>query len=346
MHLFLKTGLPRSRARVVAALAVVMAVPLIIAAALVTAPDSSPAPAEGSVPRILPARPAETPIAPPPVDERPVPAAAPSTVATPPPPPVPFLDTHRVVSYYGNPLAASMGILGEYPPAEVIRRLRAQAAVYQPLSPDREVVPAVHLIFAVAQAAPGTDGLYLFRMADELVKQWIAITRDNGLLLFLDIQLGRSTIDRELPLVLPYLAESHVHLALDPEFAWDADARPVADIGHLTGEAINHAQELLQRYVVEQALPGKILIVHQFRQSMIRKKDQIRPYEQVELVIDMDGFGPPAAKLDSWNSVIVGDGVQRAGIKLFYQHDAESGGLMSEADVMALEPAPVVIIYQ
>ncbi len=343
MRFSLHMGLPRPRTRVVVALAVILAVPVVIAFALGTAAPGDRKPAEKPVTRILLARPASSGYG------QAAPASVPLPVAAQPaspPPPAPFLDTHRIVSYYGNPLTASMGILGEYPPDEVIRRLRAQAAAYQPLSSDREVVPAIHLVYAVAQAAPGADGLYLFRMDSDLVQEWIAITRDNGLLLFLDVQVGRSTIERELPLVLPYLAEPHVHLALDPEFAWGADVTPVSSVGHLTGEAINRAQELLQRYVVEQELPGKILIVHQFRRSMIRQKDQIRPYEQVELVIDMDGFGPPATKLDSWNSVIVADDVQRAGIKLFYKHDAERGGLLSEADVMALQPAPVVIIYQ
>ena len=273
-------------------------------------------------------------------------AALPALELPPAQPPVPFLDVHRVVSYYGNPLSPQMGIVGEHEPDELIRRLRAQAAVYQSLSPDRTVVPAIHFIYAVAQASAGRDGLYLLRMDDELVQTWVRITRDHGLLLFLDIQFGRSTIDREFPHVAPYLAEPHVHLALDPEFAWGPNEFPLQDIGHLDGEAVNRAQELLSQLVVDHSLPGKILVVHQFRRDMITNKAAIVPHERVELVIDADGFGSPAVKLDSWNTVIRDDNVQRAGIKLFYKQDAESGGLMSEADVMALIPTPVLIIYQ
>src|SRR5262245_50946227 len=64
-----------------------------------------------------------------------------------PPTPRPFLDRHRIVAYYGNPLAAGMGVLGEYQPEEIVRRLRAQADVYQRLDPSRTVVPAVHFIY-------------------------------------------------------------------------------------------------------------------------------------------------------------------------------------------------------
>lgn len=263
-----------------------------------------------------------------------------------PPRPKPFLNRHRVVAYYGNPLAAQMGILGEYEPDEVIRRLREQAEVYQRLSPDRTIAPAIHLIYAVAQEKPGAEGVYLLRMDDELMEEWVRITRENGLQLILDIQFGRSTIDREFPHVAPFLKEPHVHLALDPEFAWGPDEYPLIDIGHIDAAVVNRAQELLEQFIIEHRLPNKMLVVHQFRPDMLKNKVSIRPSAWVETVIDADGFGSPSLKLDQWNRVIRDDNVQLPGIKLFYQQDAKNGGLMSEADVMALTPTPVVIIYQ
>ena len=263
-----------------------------------------------------------------------------------PPRPRPFLTTHRVVAYYGNPLVPQMGILGEYEPEELVRRLRAQADVYQRLSPDRTVVPAIHMIYAVAQDNPGREGAYLLRMDDELVDRWVQLTRDNGMLLFLDIQFGRSSIDREFPHVAPFLKQPHVHLAIDPEFAWGPDEYPLIDIGHIDGSVVNRAQELLERLAVENRLPNKMLVVHQFRPDMLTNKAAIRPSDWVETVIDADGFGRRDIKLDQWDRVIREDNVQRPGIKLFYKHDARSGGLMSEDEVMALTPTPLVIIYQ
>jgi len=263
-----------------------------------------------------------------------------------PPAPKPFLDRHRVVAYYGNPLAPQMGILGEYPPAELIRRLRAQAAAYQALSPERTIVPAIHLIYAVAQERAGRDGTYLLRMEDELIDRWVRLTQDEGMLLFLDIQFGKSTIEREFPHVARFLREPNVHLALDPEFAWGPDEFPLVDIGHIDGAVVNRAQDLLQQIVIENRLPNKILVIHQFRPDMLKNKASIRPSAWVETVIDADGFGAPLVKLDQWQRVIRDENVQRPGIKLFYQQDAKSGGLMSEADVMALTPSPLVIIYQ
>lgn len=263
-----------------------------------------------------------------------------------PPRPKPFLDRHRIVSYYGNPLVPQMGILGEHDPAEVVRRLREQADVYQQLSPDRTVVPAIHLIYAVAQELPGPEQLYLARMEDGLIEQWVRLTREHGLLLFLDIQFGRSTIDREFPHIAQFLIHPHVHLALDPEFAWGPDQYPLIDIGQIDAAVVNRAQDLLQQLTIERRLPNKILVVHQFRPDMLRNKAAIRPSEWVETVIDADGFGSPSLKQDQWNRVIRDDNVVRAGIKLFYKQDARTGGLMSEADVMNLTPTPLVIIYQ
>ncbi|MFN8558477.1 MAG: hypothetical protein U0531_14410 [Dehalococcoidia bacterium] len=70
-----------------------------------------------------------------------------------------------------------MGIVGEHPPEEVIRRLQAQADVYRRLDPDRPALAAIHLVYAVAQAQPGADGRYLLRMDDALVRRWVDLTR-------------------------------------------------------------------------------------------------------------------------------------------------------------------------
>ena len=163
-----------------------------------------------------------------------------------------FLDVYRVIAYYGNPLTPDMGIVGQYPPEEVVRRLKAQADVYRPLSPDREIIPAIDLVYAVAQLDPGPDGQYLLRMGDGLVQDWIRITKEEGILLFLDIQIGRSTVEAEVSRVLPFLSEEHVHLALDPEFAWGSTETPGVDIGHLDGADVNRAIDLVDQYVARE----------------------------------------------------------------------------------------------
>jgi hypothetical protein len=260
----------------------------------------------------------------------------------------PFLAGQRIVSFYGTPLAPGLGALGQGTPAQMLARLRAQADAYAALDPARPVVPALHLIYAVAQSEATGNGLFIRRAPDEVVWGLSDLARDNGMLLFLDNQLGTSTIARELAVMAPYLAEPHVHLALDPEFAWDhpglvPGGGERGDIGFLTSAQVNEAQASLQAIATENGLPGKILIVHQFRHGMLPDKVRIAAYDGVELVIDMDGFGPPASKLETYGAVITADNVELPGIKLFYDHDVP---LLTPEDVLALRPRPVVVIYQ
>jgi hypothetical protein len=258
-------------------------------------------------------------------------------------PPRPFLAEHRIVSFYGNPLTPVLGVLGEQDAERTIARLRAQADAYSRLSDDRRVVPALHFIYAVAQQDPGEDGSFLLRMDDALVETFVRLTRENDMLLFLDIQLGRSSVEKELPRIFKYLANEHVHVGLDPEFAWGESLQPGEDIGHLDAAHINRAQQMLQRFTMEHRLPTKMLVVHQFLPGMVKNKASLKSYDRVELVIDADGFGARHVKLGSWERVIRDDNVQLAGIKLFYRHDID---LMSPSDVLSLEPKPVIIIYQ
>ena len=254
-----------------------------------------------------------------------------------------FFDQHRIVSYYGSPLAAVLGILGEYPPEEMVRRLRIQADAYQAADPSKQVVPALNLLYGLAQAAPGADGLYLGRLPDEVVRQWIEIARAHNLMLFLEMQFGRSTVERELPPMLPYLTDPQVHIALDPEFAWYPNRTP-ADLGYLDAADINRAQELVSNYLTEHNLPPRVMIVHQFRLSMITNRDRISAYPNIDLVINADGFGAPGVKIQAYNAITqTGGGVRIPGVKLFYQYDIP---LMSEQAILDLVPTPLVIMYQ
>ena len=267
-----------------------------------------------------------------------------SRVSLPPlAPPRPLLADHRIVAFYGNPLTPILGVLGEPDGVKTVARLRAQADAYVPISHDRTIVPALHFIYAVAQEHPGEDGSFLLRMDDALVEQYVQLAQENGMLLFLDIQLGRSTVEKELPRIYKWLKYENVHVALDPEFAWGENLQPGEDIGHMTGEQINRAQQMLQEFTKEHLLPTKVLVVHQFLPGMVKNKAVIKSYDRVELVFDADGYGSRNVKLGSWNRVIVDDNVRLAGIKLFYRYDTQ---IMTPTDVLNLDPKPVVIIYQ
>ncbi len=262
-----------------------------------------------------------------------------------PPPPRSVFETQQVLAYYGNPYSATMGILGEYEnKQELVARIRDQAARHQAHNPEKTVIPALHLIYAVAQARPGAEGTYLIHMPDEMVEEFIELTRQNNMLFFIDLQNGMANPVAEVKRVLHWLRHEHVHLAMDPEFTLVRGQNPQDYIGSLDGATINQIQDLLQQLALESRIGNKIFIIHQFRPSMITSKELIaKDRDRVDVVINMDGWGGPEGKLSKWQAHIVNEPVEYAGIKLFYRWDKP---LLTEAEVQGLTPRPNYIQYQ
>jgi hypothetical protein len=163
------------------------------------------------------------------------------------------------------------------------------------------------------------------------------------MLIFLDLQFGRSTVQEELAPWIQLLTQPHVHLALDPEFDMWGSQVPGVQLGHMTAAEINYAQEILSYIVEENGLPNKVLILHQFAASMLPDKGGIGSYPQVDIVTDMDGFGSPALKLKHYEWYVADELIEHAGMKLFFDQDDP---LLQPAEVMSLNPVPDVIIYQ
>ncbi len=249
------------------------------------------------------------------------------------------LDGQQILSYYGNPYTADMGILGELEPEALVQRLKAHAQLYDSLNGVRRVQPALHLVYATAQPEPEASGLYLLYVDEETVWDYIDCARENGLLIFLDLQIGRSDVESEVAKILPYLEQPHVHVALDPEFAMGEDKVPGESIGSLDAADVNAAQALIQGFLRGRDLPDKVLIVHRFTWDMLTNAELIEDYPRVRLVIDMDGFGPSEIKRVKYGWFAAP--AEYSGFKLFYRYDPD---LMSEQEVLELEPD--VIIYQ
>ncbi|HEY5640852.1 MAG TPA: hypothetical protein VIW01_12475, partial [Dehalococcoidia bacterium] len=110
-------------------------------------------------------------------------------------------------------------------------------------------------------------------------------------------------------------------------------------IGHLDAVQINRAQQILEDLIEEHNLGDKILVVHQFQESMITNKDDIDSFRRVRLVIDMDGFGPRETKLAKFETFSAP--AEYGGIKLFFQQDDP---LLTEEEVLKVRPD--LIIYQ
>ena len=260
-----------------------------------------------------------------------------------PPTSGPLLPDYRIVTFYGHPHDSNMGIVGEYSMEEIASAVRTKAADYAAADPTRPVIPAFELIATVAQRTPGADGTYILDTDHETLTSYIDYAAEHGMLVFLDLQIGRGTVANEIEKVRDLLARPNVHLAIDPEFAVAEGQVPGEYIGSLPAESITYAQQVLAEISAANGIPPKILIVHQFREDMIQGKEQLAPYPGVQLVIDADGYGAAELKTAVYNFLVRDEPVEFAGVKLFFRQD---NPLMSPQDILALVPPPDVIIYQ
>jgi hypothetical protein len=264
-------------------------------------------------------------------------------VKSPEPLPGSILPHSRIVAYYGNPLSKRMGILGQIPPDSMLGRLAGEVRAYGAVDTAVPVVPALDFIVTVAQAGPGADGKYRLRMPDTLIQRVAGWAARAHALLFLDVQIGRSNVADEMPALLKYLQQPTIHLALDPEFSLPPGKVPGRVIGTMDAAAVNQAVTVLAGLVDTYHLPPKILVVHRFTRPMLRNADQIHLDPRVQVVIDMDGFGPDWMKRDSYRAYVASEPVEYTGFKLFYKNDKP---LMTAREVVGLFPAPLFVMFQ
>jgi hypothetical protein len=259
-----------------------------------------------------------------------------------------LLPSHRIVAYYGNPLSKKMGVLGEYPKEQMLSMLDKEVVRWAKADPSHPVIPALHMVVTVAQGDPGKNGLYRLQMRDSLVNELYSWAKSRKGVFFVDVQVGMSTLQAEIPRLGPILSNPDVHLAVDPEFSMKpSGAKPSTKIGTLDASDINWAVNFLDSIVRKNNLPPKILIVHRFTRKMVTNASAIKPTPHVQVVMDMDGWGPPWLKFDSYHDYIKKEPVQFTGFKLFYHNDTKSGAaLLTPAEVLRLNPKPLYIQYQ
>ncbi len=304
-------------------------------------PDSAASSSRDSTARSVSTKKKVAPAARPP---RPVPVWP---VKGPDPLPGAILPDKRIVAFYGNPLSRRMGILGELAPDSMLARLDREVAAWERADPTTPVQPALHLIAVVAQASPGADKKYRARMADTLIERVAQWASRRNALLFLDIQVGTSNVQAEIPRLLKWLARPNVHLGLDPEFSMKRGHAPGTRVGTMDATDVNYAIRTLSRLVDSLSLPPKILVVHRYTKPMLTNTKKIELDPRVQVVIHMDGWGTPARKKSSYEGYVYMEPVQFTGFKLFYKNDTKRGSrLMTPEEILQLTPKPVYIQYQ
>jgi hypothetical protein len=269
-------------------------------------------------------------------------------VQTPPILPGSILPGKRIVAYYGNPRSTKMGALGEYPKDEMLRRLKVEVAKWEKADPSLPVQPALHLVAVVAQGAPGKSGKYRMIHPDALVNEVYGWAKEIHGILFVDIQTGHSDIRTILPRFEWILKNPDVHLGMDPEFNLIKSGRiPCTKIGTYDASDINYAAGYLAELVKKYNLPPKVLIVHRFTRNMVTNAEKVKLRPEVQIVMNMDGWGAPWLKRDSYRDYIVAHPVEYTGFKLFYHNDTKRGdALLTPQEVLKLNPKPLYIQYQ
>lgn len=254
----------------------------------------------------------------------------------------------RILAYYGNFYSTRMGILGEFSEDVVLEKLKEEVANWQKADTAVEVVPALHYIATTAQQAPGKDSMYRMRMPFSQIEKTIKMAEKINALVFIDIQVGLSTLQKEVPKFEEFLKLPHVHLGIDPEFSMKGKQRPGTVIGYFEAEDINYTTKYLADLVEKYDLPPKVLVVHRFTQRMVKDYKNIILRPEVQISIDMDGWGSKPRKISTYKSFVHKEPIQYTGFKLFYKNDFREPGsrIMTPEEVLSLKPRPMYIQYQ
>jgi hypothetical protein len=256
-----------------------------------------------------------------------------------------ILPAKRVIAFYGNPRSTRMGILGEFEPAEMLRKLDQEVAEWNKLDPQHPVQPALHLIAVVAAGDKGFDGKFRNRMDSTLIEKVYGWAKSRNAIMFIDVQVGLSTLQTELPLLERFLKRPDVHLGIDPEFSMKDGSRPGKKIGTYDAADVNYASRYLAELVDKYKLPPKMLVIHRFTRKGVTNADKIKLDPKVQIVMHMDGFGAPWLKRDSYYSYIKKEPVQFAGWKQFTKAKNDKPTTPRE-QILRLWPQPLYIQIQ
>jgi hypothetical protein len=255
-------------------------------------------------------------------------------------------EPRRYVAYYGHPETDGLGVLGEQGPAETLEEMQRFVEEYG--ADGAQVVPTFEMIASVASAGPTDDGDYSYEWPIETFQPWVDFAGENDMYVVLDLQSGRDDFLSQAVQYEELLRLPNVGLALDPEWRLEDDQVHLEQIGSVAGAEVNQVIDWLGDLVKEYGLPQKMLIVHQFRLSMITERDDLKQRPEIQLVIQMDGEGGEGESSKDATYRTISEGTEGAhwawGWKNFFDEDVP--GPPAPASVITKEPPLVYISYQ
>ena len=249
----------------------------------------------------------------------------------------------RLVAAYGHPSTSGLGVLGEQGPTDAVERLQSMAEGYG--ADGSTVLLTFEIIATVASASAGRDGDYSRETDPEVIRPWIEEAAANGAYVVLDLQPGRTDFLTQAKYYEEFLRLPHVGLALDPEWRLEPHQVHLRQVGTVDAEEINRVVDWLAGLVRAEALPQKLLLVHQFRFSMITDRELIETPPELAVVIHMDGQGSLGGKYNTWNTLTGRDDADLFywGWKNFYDEDRP---MAAPEQVLELSPNIVFVSFQ
>jgi hypothetical protein len=253
-----------------------------------------------------------------------------------------LFEDERMVAIYGHPGSTVLGALGEQDLDGAVERARQVAEPYG--ADGAAILPAFEIITTIASAEAGTRGDYSRRTDPEVLRPWIDRAAEEGFYVVLDLQPGRTDFLEQAQEYEELLLEPHVGLALDPEWRLEDDQVHLRQIGSVAAEEVQRVVDWLAELTREHRLPQKLLVLHQFRFSMLPDRDTIEPRPELAVVVHMDGQGPLETKYETYAAITAGAQDRWVwGWKNFYDEDQPTA---TPEQVLALDPLPWFVSYQ
>ncbi len=249
----------------------------------------------------------------------------------------------RLVAFYGATHTDVLGVLGEQDPSETLERLAPYLEEYA--ADGITTIPTFEIIATLATRRSGTDGDYSGETSIDTLRPWVEFADQNGAYVVLDLQPGRTDFLTQAKYYEELLKLPHVGLALDPEWRLGPNQVHLRQIGSVDTAEVNTVIEWLSELVRKERLPQKLLMVHQFRLSMIRNRELLSVPPELAVAIQMDGQGLLNTKYNTWGVLVAGatDQGWHWGWKNFFDEDSP---MATPEQVLELTPLPFFVSYQ
>lgn len=275
-----------------------------------------------------------------------------------------------------NRIVAAYGIVGGGPPngpastldslAAFLPQLQQLGQQYAALDPIHPVKLGIDLVVNVLQPCSAFPQWCASWVDDQTLQAYIDYCQQHNLLIFFDVQLGTEPVsDAVANHLATYLTKyPFAELALDTEFHFPntpdgyskAEGYPCC-LGWMNASEINWAINDLAQISLQNRLPRKVLIVHQWNPAVLPDKDGVKLNPNVSVVLQSDGFGGYDNKLGDYQVFVQQDLLEYGGYKLFYDYcpdsclayDIDGNGnaqVQSPQDVLNLFPQPLFVSYQ